>query len=423
MAELAQSFSLNDRMAGLADYPFARLQHLLGSTPPPADHPTLNLAIGEPQAPLPDLARAAMAEAAKDWNRYPSVQGTESLRKAAADWLTRRYDLPAGFVDHNACLLPVTGTREALYHLAMTVVPASKARAQPLVMLPNPFYAVYEGAARMAGAVPIFLPATATTGFLPDLDAIADSDWARVSLFYLCSPSNPQGAAASLDYLIRLLGLARRFGFVLAVDECYAEIWDQSPPCGAMQAALTLGGAEPLSHLLIFHSLSKRSNAAGLRSGFMAGDPRLIAACTRLRSYHLAGSGLPIMAAAAALWRDEAHVAVNRAFYRANFDLAQQFLGDRLGFSRPQGGFFLWLDVGTIGLDGEQAALRLWTKAGVRVLPGAYLTRPEPDGTNIGAAYVRVALVHDAEITTQALLRLRACLIASPLDTPAARTL
>lgn len=397
---------VNSRQDGLSDYPFTRLAALLAGTAPRANVEPLVLSLGEPQHQPPPILAETLAANAHLWGKYPPTAGTPEFRGAVADWLARRYALPEGFVDADRHVLPATGTREALYMLAQLAVPERKGGRQPAVLIPNPFYAVYEGAAVLAGAEPVFLTSSRDTGFLPDLDAIPEETLARTALAYLCTPANPQGAIADADYLKRAITLSRAYGFVLAVDECYAEIWDAAPPPGALQAAHELGGDKPLANLLVFHSLSKRSSAAGLRSGFVAGDPDLIQAFTRLRSYGVAGNPLPALAAAAALWRDEAHVEENRRLYRAKIDAAEAELAGRLGFYRPPGGFFLWLDVA----DGEAACRTLWREAGLRVLPGGYLSRPAPDGTNPGAAFIRVALVHDAETVGSACRRIASIL-------------
>jgi len=398
---------LNDRLAALADYPFTRLAGLLGPVVPPAGVTPLSLAVGEPQHPPPALLAQTLAAHAHQWGKYPPAAGTPEFRAAVAGWLGRRYGLPGGMIDADRGILPVTGTREALFQAALLATPRLKNGQTPAVLIPNPFYAVYQGAAVLAGAEPVFLPATRATGFLPDLEAIPPALLDRTSLFYLCSPANPQGAIASLAYLKRALGLARAHGFILAVDECYAEIWDRAAPPGALQAARDLAGDgtgadfTPVN-LLVFHSLSKRSGAAGLRSGFVAGDPGLVQAFLRLRNYALAGNPLPALAAATALWQDETHVEENRRLYRARIDAAEAALSGRLGFYRPPGGFCLWLEVG----DGEEAARALWREAGIRVLPGAYLTRDDPDGGNHGRPFIRVALVHDADTIADACARI-----------------
>jgi N-succinyldiaminopimelate aminotransferase len=324
------------------------------------------------------------------------VPGTPEFRAAACAWLTRRYGLPATALDPDRHLVPVAGTKEALYQLPLLVTPTDR---DAVVLMPDPVYAVYYGGAVMAGAEPVLLPATAATGFLPDLDAVPAALLARTALLYLCTPANPQGAVADLDYLRRAVRLARRHGFVLAVDECYSELWDTAPPPGALEAALAEDGG--FAGVVVFHSLSKRSSAAGLRSGFVAGDPELLVRLVRLRTYASPVQPLPLLAAATALWQDEVHVEANRARYRAKFDTAQRRLGNRLGFYRPAGGFFLWLDVG----DGVAACRRLWREAGVRVLPGGYLSAGDA-ADNAGSRYVRVALVDEPDTIDEALDRL-----------------
>ncbi|MEI7605979.1 MAG: aminotransferase class I/II-fold pyridoxal phosphate-dependent enzyme [Rhodospirillaceae bacterium] len=394
----------NDRLDRLSDYPFTRLATLLADQPVRINRPTLMLSLGEPQHPSPALIDEALRANAHLWGKYPPVNGSADFRAAVGAWLNRRYGLPEGTLDPEVSVLPAAGTREALFLTALLAVPESKAGKRPAVLMPNPFYAVYEGAGMLAGGEPVFLSATRDTGFLPDLDALAPELLERTALFYLCSPGNPQGAAADAAYFKRAIGLARQYGFVLAVDECYSEIYTDVPPVGALAVAAGLadGSPSPWSNLLVFHSLSKRSSAAGLRSGFVAGDPALIARFSRLRSYSNAGTPLPVLAAAAALWRDEAHVEENRRLYRAKFDAAAAELEGRFGFYRPAGGFFLWLDVG----DGEAACRRLWNEAGVRVLPGAYVSRTDAEGRNPGTAYIRVALVHDAELIGEACARM-----------------
>jgi len=265
--------------------------------------------------------------------------------------------------------------------------------------VPNPYYLVYAGGAAMAGAEVIYLDAAAETGFLPDLRAIKPAHLERCALFYLCSPANPQGAIADLDYLKAAIKLARDWDFVLAVDECYCEIYDRAPPPGALEACHALGG--DLRNVLVFHSLSKRSSAAGLRCGFVAGDPELITRFQQLRSYGGAQVPLPLQAAATALWQDEAHVEENRALYRRKFDIAERVLAGKFGFYRPPGGFFLWLDVE----DGERAAKALWREAGVRTLPGGYIAKSNGSG-NPGTRYIRVALVQDEATTAVGLERM-----------------
>jgi aspartate/methionine/tyrosine aminotransferase len=394
---------LNARLSGMTDYPFTRLAGLLGKVPPFAGRPVLNLAVGEPQSQPPRVVADTLAANAHDWGRYPPIAGTQALRTAVAGWLNRRYRLPEGMVDVDRAILPVQGTREALFQIA-TVAAQHNGRSDAAVLFPNTSYATYAAAGHLAGAEAVPLSTRREQNFLPYLHQLDPALLERTALLYLCTPSNPEGAVASLDYLKTAISLARRYGFVLAVDECYAEIWDVSPPAGALEAAAALhdGADDPFANLIVFHSLSKRSSAAGLRSGFVAGDRRVTALMQRLRTYASSAPPLPIMAASAALWSDEAHAAEIRDSYRTKIDLAEKAIGGKVGFYRPAGGFFLWLEVG----DGEAAAVRLWRDAAIRVLPGAYLGRRDRDGINPGDRFIRVALVHDNETLGPALGRL-----------------
>jgi N-succinyldiaminopimelate aminotransferase len=391
---------LNPRLEALSDYAFRRLARLLEGIEPAADRAPIDLSIGQPMHRVPKLLSETLHAHDHLWGRYPPVDGTSEFRVAAADWLTRRYHLPQGALDPERHVLPCVGTKEALFMIAQAVVPERKAGRAPAVLLPNPFYNVYLGAAAIAGAEPVLLSVAAASGHLPALDELTPELLERTAAFYLCSPANPQGAAADRGYLQRAVELARRYDFALIVDECYAEIYTRAPPVGALEAAFALDGRP--DNVLVFHSLSKRSSAAGLRSGFVAGDPALLAAFARLRSYGAAVQPLPILAAATALWRDEQHVIANRELYQRKFDLADRCLAGLFDYVRPDGGFFLWLEVG----DGEAATRRLWTEAGIKVLPGAYLGRADATGRNPGGAAIRVALVHDPETTEAALARL-----------------
>jgi aspartate/methionine/tyrosine aminotransferase len=389
----------NARLDRLAEFPLRRLAALLAREPAPAGA-VLDLAIGEPKHAPPLLLAETVAAHAHLWNRYPPVNGTPEFRAAAAAWLARRFGLPPDALDPERHVLPLAGTKEGLYLLPSIVVDAARTGAAPAVLMPDPVYAVYYGAAVMAGAEPVLLPATAATGFLPDLEAVPTALLQRTALVYLCTPANPQGAVAGPDYLRRAVRLAREHGFLLVVDECYSELWDRAPPPGALEVAWGLDGS--FAHVVVLHSLSKRSSAPGLRSGFAAGDPAVLARFLRLRAYASPVQPLPLMAAATALWQDETHVEANRALYRAKFDLARDRLDGRFGFYRPAGGFFLWLEVG----DGEAACRRLWTRGGVKVLPGGYLSPGDGRGGNPGAAYIRVALVDEIATVGRALDRL-----------------
>lgn len=396
----------NDVLDTLTDYPFDRLRSLLGDSTPPDGCTPIHMQIGEPKHPPPGFIEPLLTQDMSQWGMYPPPNGPDDLRAAIADWLATRYDLPPGMIDPGRHIAIVSGTREALFMAALLAVPTSRNGTRPAVLMPNPFYQVYVGGAALAGGEAIYLPAGPETGFQPDFTTVADADLDRTALAYLNTPANPQGSVAGLDRLKTAVTLARERDFVLAVDECYSEIYTGDKPAGLFDACRELGrdqgGDDPFKNTLVFHSLSKRSNVPGLRSGFVAGDPDLIRLLLRLRQYGGAQVPLPVMNASAALWRDEAHVVASRDLYRQKFDLALDMLDGAFGATRPGGGFYLWLDVG----DSEAAAHKLWTEAGLRVLPGAYLARDNDDGTNPGAAYIRLALVHDLETIREAMTRL-----------------
>ncbi len=376
------SAPVNPRLLRLHDYPFRRLDRLLAGGPAASDPPIV-MSIGEPQHPPPPLLAETLQRHAGEWGRYPPTRGTGALRTACAEWLVRRYRLPNDMIDPDRHVLPVAGTREGLFAVALAAVPENRGGRPPLVLMPDPFYQVYRGAAVVAGAEPVFLPCSRSGGFLPDLDAIPDEVWRRTALFYLCSPANPHGAAADRAYLCRLIHRTRAAGALLVMDECYAEIYWEGPPTGVMEAVRELGG--DLANVVSFHSLSKRSNVPGLRSGFVAGDAGFLEAFLRMRTYGGGQQPLPVQAAAAALWQDDTHVEENRALYRRKFQVAEDILSGRFGFFRPAGGFFLWLEVG----EGERAARTLWSAAGVKVMPGGYLASAPGEADR----HIRVALV------------------------------
>lgn len=395
----------NRRFTALPDFPFRRLAAMLATVTPPADRPASDLALGEPQHRPPPLLAATLAEHAALWNKYPPPSGTALFRQAACDWLSRRFALPAGWLEPDRHVLPVAGTKEALFLAAVAATDQESRNRRPAVLMPNPLYSVYAGAAVLAEAEPLFMPATAANGFLPDLLAVREADLARTTVCYLCNPGNPQGMIADRTFLRQAIELARRFDFLLVVDECYAEIYDAAAPPSALEVAAAMGGS--LDRLVVMHSLSKRSNAAGLRSGFIAGDPDFLAHFLRLRAYGAAVQPLPVLAAAAALWADDAHAEANRALYRAKLDLADAALAGKAGYYRPPGGFFLWLDVG----DGVAAAAELWRRHHLKALPGAYLTAGEPAADDPGAGYLRVALVHEPAVVGPALHQLAAFVV------------
>jgi aspartate/methionine/tyrosine aminotransferase len=392
----------------LTDFPFARLNSLLAPIAPPSHLSMINMSVGEPQGAMPAFARQIVNEELDGWNRYPPNQGLPDLNLAICEWLTRRYRLPKGLLDPNVHVHPTAGSKEGVYIIASVATPQQKGGGKPVVALPNPFYQAYLGGAVMSGAEPLLVNASAENGFLPEFDKIDEATWQRITVVYLCSPANPQGAIASKEYLQKLLRLCRKYDAVLAVDECYAEIYTDAAPPGALEAALEIdetGGKDPFHNLAVFHSLSKRSNAAGLRSGFVAGDPKYVAMILRWRTYGGPQIPIAVQKASAALWREETHPVATRQWYVKNFRIAEQILHNRFGYFTPGGGFFLWLDVG----DGEEATRKLWREAHVKVLPGAYACR-ETGGVNTAHRYIRVALVHDEKTTREGLGRLASVL-------------
>ncbi|WP_419798169.1 MAG: aminotransferase class I/II-fold pyridoxal phosphate-dependent enzyme [Terasakiella sp.] len=398
---------VNSSLSLLSDYPFQRLRDLLDHHDTPAGLAPLTMSIGEPQHQPPALLQEAVNAHAHLWNKYPPIAGTPELNHAIVGFLNRRYNLKDDFLSLEN-VLPVCGTREALFMIGNLMIErAPKGEEKPLVLVPNPFYQVYVGAAVMNEATPIYLPAGPENGFMPDLDAVSDETWAKTTLLFLCSPGNPQGMVADIDYLRTALSLARKHNFTLLMDECYAELYDGEKPHGALEVAQETGS---LKNLLVFHSLSKRSSAAGLRSGFVAGDPVLIKAFIGLRNYGGASLPLPLQAASTVLWNDDDHVVENRRLYKMKIDAAERHLGNRLGFYRPKGGFFLWLDVRERWANGEEAALEIWQKCAVRILPGEYLAKTDDSGENPGTPYIRVALVHEQDIVDEAFKRIAAIL-------------
>lgn len=406
-----------DRQNLQAYYPFGRLDRLLEGVRPGPPHLGLvgtapdepvPLHLGEPRNQPPAFVAEALTRAAAGWSLYPLPRGTLEYRNACVGWLNLRYGLPDGMIDPETAVLAVPGTREGLFLTALANTPAAVggaegagngAKSRPAVLIPNPCYHVYYSATAAAGAEPVFVSATAETGFQPDYTALDPALLDRVSLAYFCTPSNPQGAIADLGQLKALIQLARKHDFTVAIDECYAEIYNEAAPPGALQAAAALGGS--LDNLLVFHSLSKRSSAPGLRCGFAAGDPKLIDALAVMMSTGGAGVPLPVCAAGTSLWREEDHALANRRRYQENFAIAERVLGNRFNFRKPGGGFFLWLDVG----NGEAAALKLWREAGIKVLPGAYMCQGTNGAENPGAAFIRIALIYDADYTEAALRR------------------
>lgn len=382
---------MNPRLDRLQAYPFERLRRLLEGVLAPAGISPINLGIGEPQHPTPSVITDALVGNLKLLGKYPPTGGSPELRQAIADWHARRYGLS---LDPAREILPVAGTREALFGFAQAVLdPADPG----VVLLPNPFYQIYEGAAVLAGATPVYVPTPASNGYRPDWSAVPAEVWPQVRLAYVCSPGNPTGAVMRREDWAEVLDLARAFGFVVAADECYSELYNgEDAPVGALQEVHRLTGG--FGGFVSFNSLSKRSSAPGLRSGFVAGDSEIVAKFLLYRTYHGAAPSSLTQAASVPAWGDEAHVVENREKYRAKFEAARRIVP---GIGIPEAGFFLWLPVG----DDEAFTRRAFAEQGLTVLPGRYLAR-DVEGHNPGAGYVRVALVPDLDVIEEALTRL-----------------
>lgn len=392
--------AIPERFSNLPDYAFPRLRKLLAGIEPGGD--PLILTIGEPRHAMPDFVGPIMAASLAEFGKYPPNEGTPELLAAISGWLSRRHGLDVT-PDR---IMALNGTREGLFNAGLSLSPETKNGQRPAILIPNPFYQVYAVAAAAVGAEPVFVPATAATGHMPRFADLPADVLDRTTIAYLCSPANPQGSVATEDYLEELVTLAERHDFLIFSDECYSEIWRDAPPPGALAVATRMGLAD---RVVMFNSLSKRSNLPGLRSGFAAGGAGQIAQMRRLRSYAGAPLPLPVQRVSAAAWADEAHVDASRALYQQKYRIADRVLGNVPGYQPVAGGFFLWLPVPESVGTGEDAAKKLWAEAGIQVLPGAYLARDGADG-NPGRNFIRVALVAAADQTEAALNRLKNCL-------------
>ncbi len=386
-----------ERFSNLPAYAFPRLRALLDVHAPGGE--VLHMTIGEPRHAFPEFLSEVIAANTDGFGKYPPNEGTPGLLQAIGEWLEKRY----GVTVPSDQIMALNGTREGLYNASMALCPETKAGEKPVILTPNPFYQVYAVAALSVAAEPVYVPATEATNFLPDFAALDPAILKRAAIVYVCSPSNPQGAVADRAYWETLLGLAETYDFKIFADECYSEVWRHTPPTGALEVAKALG-SDP-ERVVIFHSLSKRSNLPGLRSGFVASGPENMQRIRQLRAYAGTPLPLPLMHAAEAVWRDEVHVEASRARYCAKFDIADRVFEGVGGYASPDAGFFLWLPVD----DGEAAALKLWQNTGVRVLPGAYLSR-DVNGANPGTGYIRVAMVADEQDLERGLTALRDCL-------------
>lgn len=390
---------MNPDLQRLHPYPFEKLAALFADLPTPGQ-PPVAFSIGEPQHPAPEFVQQVLRDNTALLRRYPATAGLPELRQAIAGWLTRRFHLQ--HISSDDQVIPVNGTREALFAFAQAMLDREQ---QPLVLMPNPFYQIYEGAALLAGGEPVYLPCTDSTGLQPDFDAVPEATWQRTRLLFICTPGNPTGATLSKAQLQALIQLADKYDFTIASDECYSEIYRDHPPVGLLQACADLGRHD-YRRCVVFHSLSKRSNLPGLRSGFVAGDATILGAFLRYRTYH--GCAMPVhhQLASIAAWNDEAHVQVNRDLYRAKFDAVLDILGGVLKVSAPDAGFYLWPET---PVDDETFASRLKAEENVVVLPGRYLSRTV-NGRNPGENRVRMALVAELDQCIEGAERIRALL-------------
>ena len=397
--------TMNPDMTRLQPYPFERLARLFGGFTPPDGLQEISLSIGEPRHATPGFITEEVITHLHGLSNYPVTRGTTALRAAIATWLTARFALPAGSIDPETMVLPVNGTREALFAFAQCSVDR---RSAPLVAMPNPFYQIYEGAALLAGAEPYFLNTTRATGYRPDFDSVPRETWSRCQLVYICTPGNPTGAVMPVGQLQQLIRLADEHDFIIASDECYSEIYPEggAAPVGLLAAAADMGRTD-FRRCMVFHSLSKRSNAPGLRSGFVAGDAALIAHFLRYRTYH--GCAMPpaTQAASQRAWGDERHVSENRRLYTRKLDAVLPILAPLLDVQAPEAGFYLWAR--TPGDDAEFARA-LHVHCNVTVLPGSFLSRPVA-GFNPGQGYIRMALVAPLEDCIEAAQRIKAYLV------------
>jgi len=397
---------MNPGITLLKPYPFERLRSLLANSKPDAGKKLIALQIGEPRHPAPAFIGQALMNNMQGLGNYPLTAGTPELRQAIATWLIRRFQLPAESINAANMIIPVTGTREALFAFVQAAIDHSNDRsneARPAVLMPNPFYQIYEGAALLAAAEPVFLNCTAENNFLPDLESVSADTWNRCQILFLCSPGNPTGAVMSLDYLKRALQLAEQYNFVIASDECYSEIYlnETQPPIGLLEAAIAMGN-NTFKRCVVFHSLSKRSSVPGLRSGFVAGDAEILKSYLLYRTYHGCAMPLPTQAASTLAWQDENHVIENRRLYQQKFAVVVPILQPVIKLYAPTAGFYLWPEVE----DDERFTRELFEQQHVMILPGSYLSRPTPQG-DPGKGRLRISLVATVDECREAAERIR----------------
>ena len=385
---------MNSSLSLLHPYPFEKLNQLFKNVQP-ANLPLIPLSIGEPKHPAPEFVKQAIIENFAHLSTYPNSKGLPELRQSIAQWLTNRFSLNQISAEEH--ILPVSGTREGIFSFVQALI---KREDAPYIVMPNPYYQIYEGAALLAGAKPYFINCTEENGYLGDFDAVPAEVWEKTALLFVCTPGNPTGTVLSKEQFKKLIALSDQYGFVIASDECYSELWFDQAPIGLLEVCAEIG-RDDYKNCIVFHSLSKRSNLPGMRSGFVAGDAKLLAPYAKYRTYH--GCAMPIhhQLASIAAWQDEAHVEVNRTMYRQKFDLWIDKLGDKLPLRRPDAGFYFWLPV----KDDEQFVKVLYEQLNIHALAGRYLSRDTPQG-NAGKNFVRMALVADIAQSEQAIERL-----------------
>jgi len=394
---------MNPDLKRLHPYPFEKLNALKAGQTPPASLKHIPLSIGEPKHDAPKFVVEALVDAMGKLNTYPLTKGTPELRQSISNWLQQRFKLAANTVDIEKNILPVAGTREALFAFAQAVIDSTTDQ-QPLVLMPNPFYQIYEGAAFLAGAEPYYYDTRAENDYLPDFDAIPESVWQRCQLIYICSPGNPTGAVIDKTTLTALIRKAQQYDFIIASDECYSELYfdENLPPTGLLEAANEMSNSE-YKHCVIFHSLSKRSNLPGLRSGFVAGDADVLASFLKYRTYH--GCALPPthQVASIAAWGDEEHVRQNRDFYKEKFQAVLDILSPVIDVRMPAASFYIWLKT---PICEQEFAKQLFAQQNITVLPGSYLSR-DNNGFNPGAGHIRMALVAPLDECIEAANRIK----------------
>ena len=400
---------MNANLGLLQAYPFQRLNELKAGITPPAHLTHISLSIGEPRHPAPEFVKQALTESIDKLSHYPSTRGSIELRTSISQWLEQRFHLSKDSLDPESHVLPVCGTREAIFAFTQAVVSPNEGPAKPVVITPNPFYQIYEGSAILAGAEPYLLNCNADNGFIPDLDAVPQAIWERCQLLQLCSPGNPTGAVMTIAQMQHAVHLADQYDFLIASDECYSDIYldESKPPPGLLEACKTMGRHD-YDRCVVFHSLSKRSNLPGLRSGFVAGDKAILSQFLNYRTYHGCSMSLPVQIASTAAWKDETHTIENRTLYREKFLAVTDILRGCMTFPEPQASFYLWAET---PIDDQQFAKQLYSQQNVTLLPGQFLSRPTPNA-NPGLNRVRIALVAEIAECIEAAHRIKEFIIS-----------